>query len=55
MCLVCSATNTPVCSTGVCQASFWQQNINLLILTMTPVVGGFLLWIKNLIQKVKKK
>jgi hypothetical protein len=55
MCLVCSATNVPVCNTGVCQATFWQQNLNLLILTMTPIVGGLVLWSKSLIQKMKRK
>jgi len=55
MCLVCSATNVPVCSSGVCQASFWQQNINLAILAGTPVIGGIVLWIKIQIQKISQK
>lgn len=55
MCLVCSATNVPVCSTGVCQASFWQQNLNLMILAGTPVVGGIILWTKSQLQKIIPK
>jgi len=55
MCLICSITNAPVCGTGVCQATFWQQNVNLLIMTLTPIIGGITLWIKKLIQKLKKK
>lgn len=55
MCLVCSATNVPVCSAGVCQATFWQQNLNLAILAGTPVVGGIILWSKNLMQKMRQK
>ena len=55
MCLVCSVTSTPVCSGGVCEVSFWQQNVNLLIMVVTPILGGISLWMKNLISKLIKK
>lgn len=55
MCLVCTATQAPVCAGGACNVGFWQQNINLLIIVLTPVIGGIGIWMKNLWLKMKKK
>jgi hypothetical protein len=55
MCLVCNSTGVNVCAGGVCNISSWQQNINLLLITITPVIGGIILWMKNLIKNLKIK
>lgn len=56
MCLVCNAvTQNPVCSAAGCPISFWQQNFNTIIMTLSPLLGGIYLWGQNLWKKISKK
>lgn len=56
MCLVCaSITQNPLCATSGCALSFWQQNLNAIIITASPILGGIYLWIQNLWKKISKK
>ena len=55
MCLVCNSTGVNVCAGGACNVSFWQQNLNFILLGATPIVGGVFLWSKNLLMKVRNQ
>jgi hypothetical protein len=56
MCLVCSAvTQNPACGASGCALSFWQQNLNTIIMTISPILGGIYLWAQNLWKKISKK
>jgi hypothetical protein len=52
MCLVCSAvTQNPACNLTSCPISMWQQNLNLIAMTVSPILGGIYVTIKNLWKK----
>lgn len=56
MCLVCSAvTQNPACNISSCPINLWQQNANLLAMSLSPILGGIYLGIKNSWKKLTSK
>jgi len=56
MCVVCATvTQNPACGAGGCALSFWQQNLNTIIMTVSPILGGIYLGVQNLWKKILKK
>jgi hypothetical protein len=56
MCVVCSTiTQNPACGAAGCPISFWQQNLNTVIMTVSPILGGIYLWGQNLWKKIIRK